>query len=450
MKYIKSLLLLLTVISLSNCSTSSSDEGGNIVINPTIGSVVTYDVSDLTIHSVSSGGNVSSDGGSPITARGVVWNVHPNPTIALNTKTTDGAGLGSFDSAVTELESNTTYYLRAYATNEYGTAYGNQVTFTTPINPDDLPIVITKEPTQITTNTALSGGIVSSVGASPVSARGVVWSTTSMPTINNTGITVNGANLGEFDSNITNLLPNTVYYVRAYATNLHGTGYGEEYTFTTSPLLYSVGGGVTDVDGVPYNTVIINGQEWTTRNLNVTRYTDGTVIPQVQDAAAWTALTTGAWCYYAFQTSNGVVYSKMYNWYAVAGIWNAASATNASLRKTFAPAGWHVSSTADWTSLATFLGGMSEAGAFIKETGTTHWQTPNTGATNSTGLTALPSGSCLPNGTFSGIGTTGNWWCSDEYNSASSWCAGLVNSSTTLTKAPINKKYGFAIRLVKN
>ncbi len=450
MKYIKSLLFVLIIISFTNCSTNNETTGGEIVIVPTIGALTTYDASNITINSVTSGGNITSDGGSPITARGIVWDVHPNPTIALNSKTNDGVGIGAFDSSTIDLESNTVYYLRAYATNLYGTAYGNQITFTTPINPDDLPIVITTDVTDITPNTAISGGTVTSVGASAVSSRGVVWSVTPSPTINNTGITINGANQGNFISNLTNLLPNTTYYIRAYATNLQGTGYGEELSFTTEPLLYTTGTGVNDVDGVHYNSVIVNGQEWTSSNLNVTKYTDGTPIPQKLTAATWAASTTGAWCYYAFQTSNGIVYGKLYNWYAIAGIWNEASKTDPTLRKKLAPTGWHVSTTADWSSLSGFLGGATVAGGFIKEAGTSHWQSPNTGATNSTGISALPGGKCLPDGTFSGIGTIGNCWSSDEYNTTNGWCSGIQNTTKNLTSAPIDKQNGFSVRLVKN
>ncbi len=450
MKYIKSLVLLVILITFSNCSTTSNSDPVDVVVPPTMGTLTTYDVIDITLNSAISGGNITADGGSPITARGVVWDVHPNPTISLNSKTNDGTGTGSFDSTALDLESNTTYYLRAYATNLYGTAYGNQVTFTTPINPDDLPVVVTNEVTEITTNTAISGGIVTNIGATSVSSRGVVWSTSPTPTISSAGITINGANSGTFTSDVTNLLPSTTYYLRAYATNLQGTSYGEEFTFTTSPLLYSVGTGVTAFDGSHYNSVLINNKEWTSTNLNVTTYSDGTIIPQAQNATAWASLTTGAWCYYSFQTSNGITYGKLYNWYAIAGIWNDASKTDASLRKKIAPTGWHVSTTADWTALGEFLGGSSNAGGFIKEAGTTHWQTPNTGATNSTGMTALPGGNCSTTGAFSAIGASGNWWCSDEYNTVNGWCSGLVSNTKNLSSAPISKKTGYSVRLVKN
>jgi len=451
MKYIKQLLLLITVISLSNCSSSSDSSAPNVEVPPSKPTLTTKAVSGITLDAALSGGSITSDGGSEVTARGVVWSTQQNPTITLTTKTTDGIGTGFFDSAIADLDSNTTYYIRAYATNDYGTAYGNQLSFTTSIDPADLPTVTTLTVTDITPETAMTGGTVTNTGASAVTSRGVVWSLNTGPTVDiNSGITTNGSNTGSFTSSISGLAPSTTYYVRAYATNAYGTGYGNEYMFSTIALLYTPGSGATDIDGNLYSSTILNGQEWTTTNLNVTKYTDGTPIPQVQDAATWAGLTTGAWCYYAYQTSNGTVYGKLYNWYAVAGIWDADSQIHPANRKTLAPTGWHIPSSSEWNSLTTFLGGTSIAGGPIKEAGTAHWTTPNTGAVNSSGLTALPGGNCSATGAFSGLGTNGNWWINEEYNPTSGWCVGLFNINKTVLKSPINKKYGYSVRLLKN
>ncbi|WP_161971673.1 fibrobacter succinogenes major paralogous domain-containing protein [Flavobacterium silvisoli] len=453
MKYIKQLLALLTIVTFTNCSTDSefANPVPDISIHPTAPTVVTNTVTAITMNTAASGGNITTDGGSPVTLRGVVWSKLPNPTTQLTTKTLDGSGAGAFSSAVLNLDSNTTYYIRAYAVNAYGTAYGNEISFKTLINPADLPVLTTTSVTDVTTNSAVSGGNVTSSGVSPVTSRGIVWGLNPDPTILiNIGMSSNGIGLGAFTSNAVNLSPNTTYYVKAYATNSQGTAYGNEFSFTTSPLLYTVGNGVNDIDGNHYNSVILSGKEWTTSNLNVTQYTDGTPIPQVQNASDWANLTTGAWCYYAFQTSNGVVYAKLYNWYAVAGIWNTASKTDPAQRKKLAPTGWHVPTNSDWNSVTTYLGGAQTAGGLLKETGPLHWQSPNTGAVNSSGFTALPGGNVLPNGTFGNLGTIGYWWSSNEYNLSSSWCAGLYSDNTTISNAPINKNYGFSVRLVKD
>lgn len=191
-------------------------------------SVTTGIVSSVTPTTASSGGNVVSDGGFAVTARGVCWSTTMQPTIS-NSHTSDGSGLGSFISSVTNLEPNTTYYLRAYASNEAGTAYGEQMSFTTL---SGLAMVTTSEVTAVTATSATCGGSVSADGGFAVTARGVCYSTTPNPTIASPH-TSDGAGLGNFVSQLYNLSSGTTYYVRAYATNGAGTVYGEERVFRT-------------------------------------------------------------------------------------------------------------------------------------------------------------------------------------------------------------------------
>ena len=174
-----------------------------------------------------------------------------------------------------------------------------------------------------------------------------------------------------------------------------------------------------DMDSITFKRPVVNTntlqvtictQVWATKNLDVTTYSDGTVIPQVTDPSAWANLTTGAWCYSNNDPANGAVYGKLYNWYAVAGIYDAASLADPTLRKKLAPNGWHVPTDAEWTTLTTCLGGASVAGGKMKETGTAHWQSPNTAATNSSGFTGLPGGICSNDGTFNLSGSNGIWW----------------------------------------
>jgi uncharacterized protein (TIGR02145 family) len=135
---------------------------------------------------------------------------------------------------------------------------------------------------------------------------------------------------------------------------------------------------VTDIDGNAYNIVTIGGQAWMKENLKVTKYKDGTTIPLVTATGAWVALTTPGYSFYNNSVTGGV-YGALYNWYTV----NTGK---------LCPTGWHVPSTTEWTTLETFLGGASVAGGKLKETGTSKWFSPNTGATNETGFTALPGG----------------------------------------------------------
>jgi hypothetical protein len=178
------------------------------------------------------GGNVSTDGGASVFARGVCWSTTQNPTIDLTTKTVDGIGTGSFNSSITGLIANTTYYVRAYAINSLGAAYGSQVQFTT-LQAAILPTISTSTVVSISQNSANSGGAITSDGGSTVSARGVCWSTSPNPTVSLSTKTTDGTGTGSFTSSISGLAPTTTYYVKAYATNALGTSYGAELTFTT-------------------------------------------------------------------------------------------------------------------------------------------------------------------------------------------------------------------------
>ncbi len=202
-------------------------------VSPTIPTgVTTNTISSITQTAGIGGGNSSSDGGATITARGVCWsNTTSSPTIT-NSKTVDGSGVGSFTSSLSGLTTNTTYYVRAYATNSVGTAYGAYQIFKTAAA--TVPSgIITTTISSITQTTASSGGSVSNDGGATITAKGVCWSnTTSTPTINNS-ITNNGAGAGTFSSSLTGLTSNTTYYVRAYATNSAGTSYGSVQSFTT-------------------------------------------------------------------------------------------------------------------------------------------------------------------------------------------------------------------------
>ena len=225
---------------------------------------------------------------------------------------------------------------------------------------------------------------------------------------------------------------------------------------TLSAYSQAPGNGVTDIDGNQYNTVIIGAQEWMKENLNVSKYSDGTPIPQITDPIAWSNLTTGAWCYYNNDPSLGSTYGKMYNWYAVAGIWQAESSppTPAEIasRKSLAPSAWNVSSVNDWLLIINYLGGNSLAGGKMKEAGLNHWSDPNTDATNSSGFTGLPGGYRGASTTNIGqnLTGTGHWWCSDYLAPFAAnffqltWTNGAVVSSTFDTRT------GLSVRWVKN
>jgi uncharacterized protein (TIGR02145 family) len=174
-------------------------------------------------------------------------------------------------------------------------------------------------------------------------------------------------------------------------------------------------------------------------NLKTTRYNDGTAIPLVTDNTAWAALTTPGYCWYNNDAATYKnTYGALYNWYTV----NTGN---------LAPNGWHVATDAEWTVLTTFLGGESVAGGPLKEAGTTHWGSPNTGATNATGFSALPGGFRNSNGgSFSFIGYNGYWWLSTAYDAASSWVRHMSCDLAAVGRLYSNDAYGFSVRCVWN
>lgn len=195
---------------------------------PVVPTLTTAAISLITGNSAGAGGNVTLTGGAEVTARGVCIGTSTQPTVA-GTKTTDGKGTGAFVSALTALKGNTTYYVRAYATNSAGTGYGPEVSFKTLV---DLPTVTTAAVKDITKVSATSGGEVTYDGGGTVTARGLVWGPAANPTTADKKID-GGNGLGAFVSNLTDLTIFTTYHVRAFATNSAGTAYGPDVMFTT-------------------------------------------------------------------------------------------------------------------------------------------------------------------------------------------------------------------------
>lgn len=226
----------------NSCSTVYGPEVSftTLACNP---SVTTTSISNITSNSAISGGSGITDGGVSITAKGIVWSTLQNPTIALSTKTNNGSGSANYSSQITGLTTNTRYYVRAYVTNSCSTTYGQELSF---VSGSCMPSVSTNSISNITSTSAISGGAIISNGGVNISAKGVVWSTSQNPTISLSTKTNDGSGSDSYSSQITNLLPNTKYYVRAYATNSCGTDYGLQQSFTTqnsSSGIITVGNG---------------------------------------------------------------------------------------------------------------------------------------------------------------------------------------------------------------
>jgi uncharacterized protein (TIGR02145 family) len=289
----------------------------------------------------------------------------------------------------------------------------------------DLTTLTTLSVTEITTTSALSGGnIISDLGY-PITARGVCWSTHENPTIAD-GIVTNNTEVDSFTCLITGLTINTKYYLRAYATNSLGTGYGNEIMFSTKGEI----GFVSDIDGNTYSTIEIGTQTWMAENLKTTKYNDGTNIPQVSDSAAWSNLSTPGFCWYDNDSATyNATYGALYNWYTV---------NNGNL----CPIGWHVSTDEDWYKLFDYLGGRGDAFGKLKENGISHWLLSDVDATNETGFNALPGGYRFINGTFNSVGYSSYWWISNG------WYQKIYPDEALWTG--LDNRDGFSVRCVKD
>ena len=191
--------------------------------------IITFQPSTITYNSVASGGDVLSENGQPVSKRGLCWSTTPNPTLS-DFYSDNGAGVGTFAAVVSGLSPATHYYMRAYATNIAGTSFGNEIQFTT--SAGQLPSLSTTAAYNITQISAFSGGTISNTGSTPVTSRGVCWSTSPNPTLSSNH-TIDGSGSGVFTSQLTNLSPGTTYYIRAFATNAAGTAYGNLQQFST-------------------------------------------------------------------------------------------------------------------------------------------------------------------------------------------------------------------------
>ena len=186
-----------------------------------------------------------------------------------------------------------------------------------------------------------------------------------------------------------------------------------------------------------FETVTIGSQVWMTKNLDVSTYRNGDPIPQVTDLTKWNNLTTGAWCYYNNDPANGAVYGKLYNGYAV----------NDS--RGLAPSGFHVASGIEWRTLTNYLGGEKIAGGMMKEIGYTHWTSPNAGATNSSGFTALPGG-CRAIGGFFSLRDEGSWWSASDIYGTHAYYSNLnCNNNSVFISIFVNVA-GFSVRCIKD
>jgi len=397
-----------------------------------IANVNTLPVTLIYARTATCNANVAYDGGAEVTERGFCWSTMVDPTVSLTTKSVDSTGIGSFKHILIDLLPSTKYYVRAYATNNEGTVYGDNASFTTT---DGIANVMTLPVTLIYERKATCNANVAYDGGAIVTERGFCWSTMVDPTVSLTTKSVDSTGVGSFQHILINLLPATKYYVRAYATNIEGTFYSENVSFTTLSLLNKV----EDVEGNIYKTVTIGSQVWMSENLKTTKYNDGSSIPNLTDETQWISTTKGAYCDYGNNVSNSTVYGRLYNWYSV------------SDTRKLCPKGWSVPSDDEWQTLVNFLGGESYAGGKLKESGTSHWLTPNTGANNVYGFTALPAGHRDGAALYRRLGDFAIWWTATEESSLIySWRRSVEYNTEYVSTNRNFKTLGFSVRCVKN
>lgn len=243
------------------------------------------------------------------------------------------------------------------------------------------------------------------------------------------------------------LTAGTNYYYKAYATNGVDYIYGDMKTFTT--------GGVQDIDGNVYKTVTIGNQVWMAENLKTTKYSNGQSIPNVIDTTSWSNLSTGAWCNYNNDASNGAYYGKLYNWYAI------------SDNRNIAPIGWHVPTDAEWTTLENYLiangynyDGTTTDNKITKAlAATTDWITySDVGVigndltkNNKSGFSALPAGMIFwSDGVFWNLDNIAYWWTATLYDSANAWMRGMGSNDSEMARFHYARNNGLSVRCVKD
>jgi hypothetical protein len=288
-----------------------------VVSLPTVG---TTPLTSITQTTVLGGGSVTSDGGAVVTMRGLCYDINPNPTTS-NLNIQCGSGTGSYAAVLNGLTAATSYYVRAYAINSNGTAYGNQLTFKTASV--TTPTLSTASASAITPSTALCGGIISSDGGDPVSARGICFNTTGNPTTSNFTVS-SGSGIGTYSASMSGLQAATTYYVRAYATNSMGTTYGNQIIFTTTAPYYigqSFGGGlIAYLDNTGEHGLIVassnffGGKTWSNGNNSATGAT-GTAIGTGQSNTTMIVSSLGSSGIYAAKLCDDLVLNGYSDWF---------------------------------------------------------------------------------------------------------------------------------------
>lgn len=358
----------------------------------------------------------------------------------------------SVSANLTDLIPGTTYYFRIRATSRAGTTLGPEQSFVTRAV---IPTLSTTKVYLITLTSAKGEGSIISNGGSAIIARGLCWSKIPEPTVDLETKTSEIDNIELFTSQMAGLESSTTYYVRAYAQNDIGTAYGNEIMFRTQ-----TSGTVTDIDGNIYKTITMGNQDWMAENLKVTKFNDGTEIPNITDGCAWYSSMTPEYCWYNDEISNKNIYGGLYNWHTV----NPASNSD----KNVCPTGWHVPTAEEWNTMEQYLidngFGYGGSGKDIAKSlaSTSGWNNydevsavgNNQSTNNLSGFSALATGGRVANNSncigFWYIGENARWWCSPVNNDGTSWIREISFHTGDFIRFYQFKEYGQSIRCVKD
>lgn len=294
----------------------------------------------------------------------------------------------------------------------------------------EVPVLTTTQVSNISGTTASCGGEITDEGSGSIISKGLCWSTTPSPKISDS-FTNEGGGINNFSSSLNNLTSGTTFFIRAYATNNAGVGYGNEETFTTL---------MVDIDDNTYNLISIGNKIIIVENLKVTKYRNGDVIGTTTPLDKSILGETNSKYQWPPQGNelNVSTYGRLYTWYAITD------------SRKICPLGWHVPTREEWNSIINYLGGGGVSGGKLKEEGLEHWMSPNVGANNFSGFSGLPSGSRDLDGRNFGFSKYGYWWTTTEENSdrAINWDLSFENSSTGFGSSP--KAEGFSVRCIKD
>jgi len=401
--------------------------------DPTLPILTTDEAREITINSAIVDGNVIEDGGAEVTARGICWGNEAMPTLDHNFKAS-GIGPGEFTCIIDGLDPNTEYYVRAYAENSVGIAFGNEITFTTGIAP---PVVTTGQISNVTAITAVCSGTIVYDGGAGITEKGICWSEVPDPGLqgSHTNIATGSAT---YSCTLSELTGGTRYYARAYVKNEGGIiAYGDQIVFNTK---------LADIEGNLYSVVYIGNQVWMAENLRTIKFNDNSPIPNITDNTEWLNLTGPAYCWYNNDIQYKPTFGALYSWYTI----EAGS---------LCPSGWHVPTDDEYGTLEVYLGlnpdsvkvwGWRGTNQGTQMKSTTGWEDGGNG-TNTSGFTGLPGGyRYAAQGAFYSLGKLTYWWSSSELNANESWYRLLDNINNDVYRATTSKKGGKYIRCVKN